>query len=131
MCHVLPSDTQCRAQESTADKADRGLVALMKHTANELARLTGPPPGPPKNTTLVQFRDPVLFYNSTAQLTQTLDVAQNLTERAKVHPLTYNFEVIIGYTCDVAANVTERAKALSVFVTHCHACCGEVRKPPR
>ena len=56
----------------------------MKHTATELARLTGPPPGPPKNTTLVQFRDPVLFYNSTAQLTQTLDVAQNLTERAKV-----------------------------------------------
>ena len=77
-------DARCRPQESTADKADKGLLALMNHTATELARLTGPPPGPPKNTTLVQFRDPVLFYNSTAQLTQTLDVAQNLTERAKV-----------------------------------------------
>ena len=83
MCQVLPSDARCRAQESTADKADKGLLALMKHTATELARLTGPPPGPPKNTTLVQFRDPVLFYNSTAQLTQTQAVAQNLTERAK------------------------------------------------
>ena len=81
-----PCDARCRPQENTADKADRGLVALMNHTANELARLTGPPPGPPKNTTLVQFRDPVLFYNSTDQLTETLDVAQNLTERAKVQP---------------------------------------------
>lgn len=57
----------------------------MNHTATELARLTGPPPPAPKNTTLVGFRPPVLFYNSTDQLTETLDVATNLTERAKVH----------------------------------------------
>ncbi|KAK9821905.1 hypothetical protein WJX81_000474 [Elliptochloris bilobata] len=70
-------------QESTADKADKGLFALMNHTAYELARLTGPPPQPPQNTTLVRFRPPVLVYNSTDMGTMTLDVAANLAERAK------------------------------------------------
>lgn len=70
-------------QERTVGAADKGLFALMNHTAVELARLTGPPPGPPENTTLVGFRPPVLVYNSTDLGTETLDVVVNLTERFK------------------------------------------------
>lgn len=69
------------AQEKTADAADDGVFALMNHTAYALAALTGPPPQPPQNTSLVKFRPPMVVLNSTDLLTQTQAVAINLTER--------------------------------------------------